>query len=134
MNTVQFGYHLTLDLYDCNPEKLGDMKTCYDALDKLPGKIDMIPLTSPYMVSAISNEEKGGKDPGGYTGFIIIAESHISLHTFVKRGFVSIDVYSCKTFDKEKAKAHFIEIFEPKDIEEHYIDRGLRYPTENIYE
>lgn len=131
MNTTQFGYHLTLDLYGCEKEPLNDMLTVYNSLDKLPKKIGMKALTPAYVVNAEGNDHK---DPGGFSGFLIIQESHISVHTFVKRGFVSIDVYSCKTFDIELAKKHFTDIFKPKDVEEHFIDRGLRYPDEDIYE
>lgn len=133
MDTVQFGYHLTLDLYDCDPVPLADMKICYDALETLPSKIGMLALTTPAIVLANSNEKDGGKDPGGFSGYIIIAESHISLHTFIKRGFVSIDVYSCKEFDVNIATKHFQEIFKPKDTENHFINRGMRYPAENIH-
>jgi len=33
---------------------------------------------------------------------VFIAESHISLHTFVERAFINIDVFSCKDFDAER--------------------------------
>ena len=36
------------------------------------------------------------KDPGGLSGYVLIAESHISIHTFPLRGFVSADVYTCQ--------------------------------------
>ena len=133
MEYLQFGYHLMLDLYGCDINALSSMEKCYYTLDMLPSILKMNKLTPPYIVSASSNEEKGGKDPGGYTGFVIIAESHISLHTFVKRGFVSIDVYSCLEFDKSSAIDFLKEIFKPKDIEENFVKRGTRYPSENIY-
>ena len=133
MEYLQFGYHLMLDLYGCDINALSSMEKCYYTLDMLPSILKMNKLTLPYIVSASSNEEKGGKDPGGYTGFVIIAESHISLHTFVKRGFVSIDVYSCLEFDKSSAIDFLKEIFKPKDIEENFVKRGTRYPSENIY-
>ncbi len=99
METLQFGYHLTLDLYHCDPKALSCMETCYRALEELPTRIGMRPLSPPFVVRSDGTEAQGGIDPGGNTGFIIIEQSHISLHTFVRRGFVSIDVYSCKAFD-----------------------------------
>ena len=127
---MQFGFHLTLDLYECPIETLNNMTTVYDSMLNLPKKINMHVLTHPYVVNADANVVK---DPGGYSGFIIIQESHISVHTFTKRGFVSIDVYSCKPFDREAAKQHFIEIYKPKQVEEHFVDRGLYYPDNDIY-
>jgi S-adenosylmethionine decarboxylase len=129
---TQFGYHLTLDLYECEKQKLSDMHICYDLLEKIPKKLNMHALIPPYIIEAQSNENNGGKDPGGFTGFIIIAESHISLHTFVLRGFASIDVYSCKPFEKQTAIDHFYNELKPKNSEIHFIDRGLYYPTDNL--
>ena len=81
---------------------------------------------------------KGGhkKDPGGgWTGFVVIEESHISIHTFPKRGFVSIDVYTCQEddMDNEYVVNYFVEKFELKDIETNLIFRGNRYPSRDIY-
>lgn len=60
-------------------------------------------MTEPYVIKATSNEFMGGKDPGGFSGFVIIQESHISIHTFAKRGFATVDLYSCKNFEPESA-------------------------------
>jgi len=133
MEHIQFGYHLMLDFYGCDANALSSMDKCYYTLNTLPSILKMNKLIPPYVISATSNEDTGGKDPGGYTGFVIIAESHISLHTFVKRGFVSIDVYSCIEFDKAEAITFLKDIFKPADIEENYVERGTRYPSENIY-
>ena len=51
----------------------------------------------------------------------LIQRKYISVHTFTKRGFVSIDVYSCKEFDKDAAKNILLEVFKPKNVEEHYL-------------
>ncbi|MCA9386828.1 S-adenosylmethionine decarboxylase [Candidatus Dojkabacteria bacterium] len=132
-NYVQFGYHLTLDIYSCPFEVLVDLELCHNALKKAVEVLEMHALIPPYVFRADSNEENGGKDPGGITGFIVIAESHISLHTFAKRGFVSIDVYSCKKFNYISAQKHFENIFRSNDVEVHTLDRGTRYPVNNIY-
>lgn len=57
------------------------MRLCLDALNNLPALIGMTILTPPFVVHANSNEQEGGKDPGGYSGFVMIKESHISVHT-----------------------------------------------------
>jgi S-adenosylmethionine/arginine decarboxylase-like enzyme len=44
----------------------------------------------------------------GYTGFVILAESHISFHTYPEYKFISIDFFSCKKLD-EKKNMDFIE-------------------------
>ncbi len=131
--TIQFGFHMTLDFYGCPLEKLNDLELCYQVLDNLPKLLGMKMLTAPQVIMADGNLETQKKDPGGITGFIIIAESHISLHTFARRGFVSFDIYSCKEFDYKNAEEYLAMTFNPQDVEIHTIDRGTRYPSSNIY-
>ncbi|MCS7092405.1 MAG: S-adenosylmethionine decarboxylase, partial [Patescibacteria group bacterium] len=82
VDTANFGMHLMLDAYGSNPEPLNDMRTVFRFLDELPAKIGMHKLAAPFVVDA--KETATGKDPGGVTGFVLIAESHISIHTFPK--------------------------------------------------
>jgi S-adenosylmethionine decarboxylase len=131
--TSQFGFHLTLDLYECPFKLISSLEVCYNLLNELPDKLQMRKLIPPYLVLADSNESAGGKDPGGITGYVIIAESHISIHTFAKRGFVSMDLYSCKKFDHEEAISFIKLKLRPKKVEINKIDRGLEYPDENLY-
>lgn len=77
-------------------------------------------------------EGNGGKDPGGWSGFVVIAESHISIHTFPGRQFVSADVYTCKNgMDVAFVERFFAEKFLLADIETNFIRRGTRYPAHN---
>jgi S-adenosylmethionine decarboxylase len=34
-------------------------------------------------------------DPGGITGVVLLAESHLTVHTFPESGFASLNLYSC---------------------------------------
>ena len=131
---VQFGYHLILDGYECDPEALGNMEICYDVLNNIAKLGDMHKFHEPYLVKAESNmHTPTGKDPGGFSGFVMIYESHISLHTFTKKGFFTADVYSCKPFDHEVVIKYIKEVFKPKDLDSLRIDRGLKFPVHNIY-
>lgn len=127
--TSPFGLHLMLDAYNCAPEVLNDADMVYKILDDLPGKIGMHKLTKPYVIHAEGNNKK---DPGGWSGFVIIEESHISLHTFVKRRFITADVYSCKHFDAKKTLTYFKKAFKTDDVEFYVQVRGKKYPEENI--
>ncbi len=130
-NYSNFGEHLTIDGYKGNFEKLNSKELILSCLNELPGMIGMKKLAEPQIYSAPDNNLK---DPGGWSGFVVIAESHISVHTFPKRGFVSIDVYTCKPkMDKKFISNYFIKKFDLKNIETHFIKRGTKYPVENIY-
>jgi S-adenosylmethionine decarboxylase len=127
--TEDFGVHLTLDGYGGNYEKLFDMKRIFKVLDDLPAFLGMKKLTSPYVVDAPPTTPK---DQGGISGFVMIAESHISIHTFPDKGFLTADVYSCKPFDTDKTVKFFKKQFELKDLETNIIKRGLKFPATSL--
>lgn len=124
-----FGVHLMVDAYKCDPAILDNANLLYDFLDTLPGILEMHKLTLPYLVHAVGN---GQHDPGGWSGFVMIEESHISLHSFVKRGFITIDAYSCKPFDTEKTLEVIRKTFKTDDLDYHVEPRGTRYPKLNV--
>ncbi|MCL4149219.1 UNVERIFIED_CONTAM: hypothetical protein GTU68_007579 [Idotea baltica] len=63
----------------------------------------------------------------------MIAESHISFHTFPARGFVTIDLYTCQTdVDREKVINRLKLAFCLTDADVYVQDRGMRYPSENL--
>lgn len=115
-----FGPHLMLDLSDCNTDKLSDYNLVFSVLNELPGKIGMTKITQPYVFpySGLVPEDKG------ITGTVIIAESHISIHTFQEKDYCFVDVFSCKDFNVEYAAEYLIDIFESKKYEKHIVNRG----------
>lgn len=118
-----------IDAYGCDPEILNDSEKLLAFLKDTPDKLDMTKLTDPMLIHAEGN---GEHDPGGWTGFVIIAESHISLHTFVKRQFLSLDIYSCKNFETEKIVKYIQKFFGAQDMDVFVQERGVRYPSEDL--
>lgn len=119
-----FGPHLMIDGYQGNQEKLGDLRLVFKLLNDLPGLVGMHKITAPYAFIY-----DGGQKPEdwGITGSVIIAESHICVHTFPTKGFVSFDIYSCKVFDREIVTKYFKEIFELQDMEINFVERGKKF-------
>ncbi|MEM5766456.1 MAG: adenosylmethionine decarboxylase [Candidatus Aenigmatarchaeota archaeon] len=123
-----FGPHLTLDLYHCNKKKLSDKNFILNFLEEL---VDAIKMRKIAPAQAIEYEGNPNSfDAGGISAFVLIAESHISIHTFVKQAFASIDIFSCKDFDVKMAENFAAERFEPKKVEKHFIMRGKEFPKE----
>ncbi len=122
-----FGPHLTLDLNECSPEKLSNFDLVFDVLNTLPEKIGMTKITQPYVFkyAGLVPEDKG------VTGFVVIAESHISIHTFQEKNYAFIDLFSCKPFDTERAQDYLIEAFESKQPTVNVLMRGADFPREN---
>jgi S-adenosylmethionine decarboxylase len=126
-----FGVHLTLDGYRGSAKLLADGEHVLACLAELPERLGMHKLADPFLVEV---GQLGPKDPGGVTGFVIIAESHISIHTCPLRGFVSADVYTCKnSMDTKQICQYFIDAFELQDLEVNLVKRGTRYPQHDIY-
>jgi len=125
-----FGVHFTLDGYGGNPDKLNDPELVERILNELPEKMGMEKLTEPVVKYA---EPRNFKDSGGYSGFVMIVESHISIHTFPKKKFVSIDAYTCKNdMDKETIEKYFRDVFELEDTEIQFFKRGLKFPVNDL--
>ena len=127
MKENTFGPHLTLDLSGCNKEKLSDYEFIFNFLLNLPDKIGMTRITQPYV---FPYEGKIPEDKG-ITGIVIIAESHIALHSFTEKDYVFIDVFSCKTFDYEATADYIISEFDAKVYEKNVVMRGKDFPREN---
>lgn len=124
-NEKIFGTHLTLDGYGADTARLSDMHLVFRSLDELPGLLKMKKITTPYVVYFPGNNKK---DSGGYSGFVMIAESHISVHTFPRNKFVSIDVYTCQgELDVPRTINYFRKIFGIKEVEKHVIKRGFKF-------
>ncbi|OWQ47418.1 adenosylmethionine decarboxylase [Roseateles noduli] len=67
--------------------------------------------------------------PGGITGMLLLAESHVALHTWPEIASVTLDVYVCnyEGDNSEKARAlmaALVALFQPADARHHALVRG----------
>ena len=121
-----FGPHLMLDLSECDQESISDLDFIFNFLNTLPDKIGMTKITQPYVFPY------SGKIPEdkGITGFVIIAESHLSIHTFVDKGYAFVDLFSCKPFDTDVARDLIVEAFASRKPEVYMVERGTGFPRD----
>ena len=119
--------HVTIDGYGGNHGKLADQELVRELLDRYPGEIGMTKIAPPHVISYVGQKP----EDWGVSGFVIIAESHISVHTFPERGYVWVDIFSCKEFDPDLAIKGITDAFELDRFETNLLDRGmLDYPHE----
>ncbi len=67
--------------------------------------------------------------PVGVTGVVLLAESHLAVHTWPEIAAVTLDVYVCNLGTDNSAKAHallesLVAAFAPGRIERHALTRG----------
>ena len=79
------GRHLLLDLRDCNKEVLNDLAFLRDALVSAAEKAGAEVLEKTFRQF----------EPQGVSGVVVIAESHLSIHTWPEHGYVAIDIFTC---------------------------------------
>ncbi|MBI1858505.1 MAG: S-adenosylmethionine decarboxylase [Candidatus Melainabacteria bacterium] len=120
-----FGPHLLLEAYGSPKEKLQDIGIISDLLDAYPEKLHMTKIMPPYVF-----KYDGGsiQEDWGLSGVVLIAESHIALHTFPEKGFFTLDIFSCKEFNVRSAVDIALDVFQPIHFDEMIVTRGREFP------
>src|SRR6266480_7194039 len=114
--------HLMLELYGCDRHILSDKSLVNSVLDEYPAHVEM-ERVSPVHLYQI---ETSNPLDAGLSGFVVIAQSHISLHAWPEYGEVDIDICSCKEFSQKEAIAFAKQMFRSDDVEAHFVVRGTR--------
>ena len=91
----------------------------------MPDTIGMTKITQPHVFPY----QGLVPDDAGITGTVIIAESHISVHTFPKKQYAFIDIFSCKPFDADVAVQYCIELFQSQSPDVQMTFRGKEFPV-----
>ena len=118
--------HLVIDGFGGNTSKMWDEGLVRQFLTDYPDKLEMTRITEPrVLVYAAPKPEDSG-----VTGFVIIAESHISIHTFPRKKYVNIDIFSCRAFDHDRALEDARKLFDFDDVQTWLLDRGLEWLDE----
>jgi S-adenosylmethionine decarboxylase len=94
-----------------------DMDVGRRILSELPALIGMKVLAGPYVVEGVPENP-------GWTGFVIIDKSHISIHTFYEGNGISVDVFSCKPFDEEIVVRFLKEHLQFKKLNTRMLERS----------
>jgi S-adenosylmethionine decarboxylase len=118
-----FGPHLIIDGTRCDTHKLGDRMLIEQILADYPAAIGMTKIGGPYMF------EYQAPDPAysGVSGIVVIAESHIAIHTFPALDYFTMDIFSCKNFDHERAIRYIKDALDVNEMDRMLVQRGLSF-------
>ena len=119
--TAAYGLQLVLDGYGADRDLCEDVQHVYELLMKLPEHLGMRRVGFPHIIQI---DEEGIR---GRSGFTFIMESHISIHTYSERGFVTADVYSCKPFDAQLVRDLLTKAFKIQSYESNTMVRGMQF-------
>ncbi len=79
------GKHLLIELYDCDSKILNDVRKVEEVMAAAAKK------AKAHIVDVVFH----AYNPQGVSGVVVIAESHLAIHTWPEYGFASVDVYTC---------------------------------------
>ena len=106
------GTHIIIDLYDA--QQLDDqahiertMRACIEASGATLLHIHLHPF-----------------EPTGVSGIAVLAESHISVHTWPEAGYAAFDVFMCGDTEPEKCIDILADAFKAKNVEVTNLKRG----------
>ena len=114
--------HLLLELYRCDYEKLNDESFLRCTLNKAAR------FAKATVLNLISNKF----EPQGVTAIALLAESHISIHTWPESNYSAVDIFTCgKNMSPELASRYLIDAL---NAEEHFLRVIERNPPLAVFE
>lgn len=114
-NATMIGRHLLLDLYGVEPPILRDRDLLTNSLADAAARCGLNALADPVLYPFPG---------GGLTGFLVLAESHISIHTYPDLGFAAVDIFSCGPTSPLPAVEIFRDRLRPRDQRLTQVERG----------
>ncbi len=117
--------HLIIDGYSSNPDILKSEAFIYQLLDEYPAEIGMTKIARPHVTTYVGVKP----EDWGVSGFVLIAESHISIHTFVEKSYVHLDIFSCKPFDADQVVRDLRDKLQLTGLKTRLLDRGVTQPS-----
>lgn len=82
------GVEWIIDAYGCDPAALRDRTRLEALFARLIADLHLTPIAAPAWHTF--------PPPGGITGFVVLAESHLSCHTFPEFGSICVNVFCCR--------------------------------------
>ncbi|HXE72258.1 MAG TPA: adenosylmethionine decarboxylase [Candidatus Nitrosotenuis sp.] len=113
---VALGSHIIAELSHCRPELLSDLEQVREAMIRAAQKAG----------AEIREVAFHRFTPHGVSGVVVIAESHLSIHTWPELGYAAIDVYTCGPHtDPWQACDYLADFFGCRSLTATVVERGL---------
>lgn len=114
---MNFGRHILVDLYGCNPTTLNDVQRLKQILQESARRAKCTIVGELFHQFA----------PQGTSGVVVIAESHLSIHTWPEEQYASADLFTCGDETDPWAAYEYLRAgLEATDADYQEIKRGHR--------
>ncbi len=111
------GYHYIIEAFGCEKEILTNLELLREILIN-SAKISKMSIKGDFFFKF---------SPEGVSGLVIVAESHISIHTWPDEGYAAIDVYTCgEDSEPEKAVEYVLKKIKAKKAHITELKRGIK--------
>jgi len=109
------GHHVLIDCYGCRSALLADLSALRGALERAAAAFGLTVIA----------EEFHQYLPQGVSGVLILAESHLAVHTWPERDFAAVDLFTCGTCPEATQLADFMKAaFGAERVEFRTLERG----------
>jgi S-adenosylmethionine decarboxylase len=110
------GRHLLVELYHCDSKVIGDVRQIEEIM------VGAAKAAKAHIVDVVFHNF----NPNGVSGVVVIAESHLSIHTWPEYNFASIDIYTCgSTVNPWKAYDYLHKHFKAANVTAMEMKRGF---------
>jgi S-adenosylmethionine decarboxylase proenzyme len=107
------GQHILIDYYGCSVEVLNDALLLEKYL-----------LETAYLIGAtVVSVQFNAFNPIGVSGVVIIAESHLTIHTWPELGYAAVDFFTCGSMDTSVGLGYLEGVLEAKEVEVKKVER-----------
>jgi len=109
------GRHILVEFYGCNRKKLDDLKFVEDSMIG----------AAEYAKATVVDDVFHKFNPHGVSGVVVIAESHLAIHSWPEFGYAAVDLFTCgDSVDPWDAFFYLNEKFEAKSKTTMELKRG----------
>src|SRR6516162_4198165 len=110
------GRHLLLEMFDCDPDAINSLEAVKGAL------IEAAKRAQATIVDVVFHEF----NPFGISGVVVIAESHLAIHTWPEYRYAAVDIFSCgEVLQPQVAVDHLTQVFSAERISVVELQRGI---------
>jgi len=119
---MNLGKHIVVDMFHVNVAKMSNINSSEEKKEEWSNFIKQC-LTDAN-ITLLNTCWNDFDKKGAFTALYLLAESHLSIHTWPEHNFIAIDVFTCGNSNTQYIVDKLLEYFEPTYKITMHLDRG----------